>query len=368
MAPLSGIWLPTPLPRLHYGPNCVSQHLLSALPTPTSKAFIITGQSLSKTPLLPNLEKLLDKHHAGTISCIRQHTPVSDIDHTAEQILPQKGNIDTLISLGGGSVIDATKIISHRYHEAHNVWLTHITIPTTLSAAECTPGGGYTSNGTKKAIIDAGMGVSSIFYDPGYKKYTPVDLWLRTGMRALDHAVECMYNPIASEIPWKVLALWAAAELWEGLPQAKTHPVDEEVTVRLMLAAYASSGLKGAGIRGMGLSHRLGHALGAPYGIPHGTTSCLTLGKVVLLKAREKNCAEHIARLAPCFGGVRTGDDTADAMFVGERILKLVRELELDGKLGDWGVGTEEKSVIVKRAMGDDVRVEEMEKLVDELF
>ncbi|KAL8791884.1 MAG: hypothetical protein Q9195_005546 [Heterodermia aff. obscurata] len=351
---LSGHWQPhLNLKHLYYGPGCVEQHLLRTLPTPCSKAFIITGTSLfTKTPLVSQLETLLGPHHAGTVTGIRQHNPLADIERATAQILRNPDNIDTIISLGGGSPIDTAKVLCLRIGER----LTHLTIPTTLSAAECTAGGGYTDpNGVKVGHRAPEMGVSAIFYDPRYARYTPKHLWLSTGIRALDHAVEAMYHPCAAEVPWKALALFAVAELFECLPKARdAHPDDEVVMTRLMLAAYASSGLKGEELgAGMGLSHALGHALGAPYGIPHGVTSCLTLGKVVRLKAGEAGGnAREIARLLGGMGGSSGGDDLGDALEVGDRIIRLVGSLGLDlGGLARRGVGREEVPVIVGRAL-----------------
>ncbi|KAI2831499.1 hypothetical protein CBS133816_2414 [Aspergillus niger] len=269
--PLSGHWQPNPhLQHLYYGPDCVSQHLLNALPSPTSKAIIITGTTLAtRTPLVQRLQTLLATHYVTTISSITQHTPSHTIDDAIKTILTlhaQDPTIDTLISLGGGSPIDAAKILALRFFQATTSTLTHLAIPTTLSAAETTPAGSATQpDGTKTGIRDAKMAVHAIFYDPAYTKYTPMDLWLSTGIRALDHAVEAMYHPTASEVPWKILAIYAVGELFECLPKAKEDcdMSDDATTVRLMLASFASSGLKGEDLgNGMGLSHSLGYALG----------------------------------------------------------------------------------------------------------
>jgi hypothetical protein len=56
----SGSWIPTGLRALHYGPGSVEKHLLSLLPSPRSKAFIVTGNSLAtKTALIKDVETLL---------------------------------------------------------------------------------------------------------------------------------------------------------------------------------------------------------------------------------------------------------------------------------------------------------------------
>jgi hypothetical protein len=57
----SGTWIPTGLRALHYGPGSVDKHLLSLLPSPQSKAFILTGNSLAtKTGLIRDVETLLN--------------------------------------------------------------------------------------------------------------------------------------------------------------------------------------------------------------------------------------------------------------------------------------------------------------------
>jgi hypothetical protein len=58
--PLTGMWLPTYLKALHYGPDTVQKKLLSCLPSEKSRAFIVTGNSLAtKTGLIQQVEELL---------------------------------------------------------------------------------------------------------------------------------------------------------------------------------------------------------------------------------------------------------------------------------------------------------------------
>lgn len=375
---ISGHWKPglTNLNHVYYGPGCVEKYLLSTLRSSLSKVFIITGTSLAtKTPLVRQLESLLGGHHAGTFSEIRQHSPLEDVDRAVAAILSHEG-VDTILSLGGGSPIDTAKVITLRVNETRGTFLTHLAVPTTLSAAECTSGGGYTKpDGVKVGFRKPEMGVSAIFYDSDFARHTPKGLWLSTGMRAMDHAIECMYHPHSTEVPWKALSQWAVKEMFECLPLAReSHPQDENVTIRLMLAAYASSGLKGENLPGgMGLSHSLGHALGSPYNIPHGLTSCMTLGKVVKLKAQESSGnASQIARLLGATGGNPTGDDLKDALEVGDRLLTLVQSLGLDvGNLSSRGISMDEVPIIVQRALGgitEGPLYEQVEELVQSLF
>lgn len=100
--PTSGLWQPTQLQAMCYGPSSVKKQLISHLPSDSSKAFIITGSSLAtKTSLIGQVESLLGvKHHAGTFASIGQHAPITKLDEAVESVL-KDSSVDTLISIGG---------------------------------------------------------------------------------------------------------------------------------------------------------------------------------------------------------------------------------------------------------------------------
>lgn len=325
------------------------------LPSQSSKAFIITGNSLAtKTPLIKQVESLLGSHrHAGTFSKITEHAPVAQLDEATE-LVGQDSKIDTVISIGGGSPIDSAKAISYRLHEKSGKWLYHITIPTTLSAGECTMIAGYTSSsGTKIGVVDTHLVPHVVMYDATFAVYTPPMLWMSTGLRALDHAMETMYHPTASEMPARQMVLNAASSLFIYLQKYKLDPKDEDTITNLQLAAFASLGFLGTNLeRGLGLSHSLGYALGSPYGIPHGITSCLTLGHVIKLKSEDAANAAQIARMLPFIGQSRSGDDHADGVRVGEAILQLVSNLGLQTSLKEYQVGEDQVPIITTRGTG----------------
>jgi len=354
---LSGVWKPTHLQRLYYGSGSVS-NLVDALKSESSRALILTGNSLAtKTPLIKQVEELLGSRHAATFSKIGQHSPVKDIDEALEVVL-KDDKIDTIISVGGGSPIDAAKAISYRLNERKpGNFLHHITIPTTLSAGECTFLAGYTGHdGVKTSVAHPELAPSVIIYDSQFALHTPEWLFMSTGLRAFDHAVEVQYYPTATEMPCRQMARSAAGELHKYLPRYKEDPRDEEVVTKLQLAAFASLGFIGLNVRGgLGLSHTLGYALGSPYGIPHGLTSCMTLGHVVKLKAEgSKEDAANLAKLAPFIGIANSGDDRTDGTAVGDAISKLVRQLGLYTTLTEKGVGKDKVHTIVKMATGQE--------------
>jgi len=372
MHPLAGLYKPNPLQALYYGPLVVKDHLLSCLPSSSSKAFIITGSSLAtKTPLIKQVEELLGtEHHAGTFSNIKEHAPAAQLDQAAA-LVEQDPSIDTIISVGGGSPIDSAKVISFRVNEKSGKFLTHIAVPTTLSAAECTAIAGYTKeDGVKTGLMHPKVYPSSILYDASFGLYTPQQLFLSTAIRALDHAVESQYHPNATWMPCRLIALSAIQELFHWLPVYQRNPKDQDAITRLFLAAFASLGFLGQNIKSsLGLSHTLGYALGSPYGIPHGVTSCLTLGHVVKLKAEaSEEDADRIAGILPYIGEQRSGDNVRDAERVGDRILGLVKDLGLKTTLTEKGVGRDQLDIICTRALGGllptkDISPEDAKKL-----
>lgn len=371
--PLAGLWKPTHLERLHYGAESVKKHLLDCLPKETSKAFIITGSSLAtKTSLIKQVEELLGDKHAGTFSKIGQHAPVEQLDEATE-LVKKDNSIDTIISIGGGSPIDSAKAISFRVNEKTGNFLHHITVPTTLSAAECTIIAGYTNtSGLKTSVGHAKLAPQAVIYDSKFALETPSWLWLSTGLRAMDHAMELMYYPTSTEMPCRLMALNAAGELFKNLPKYKQNPKDEDVITRLQLASFASLGFAGLNLKGgLGLSHVLGYALGSPYQIPHGITSCMTLGHVVKLKTKNSDeDAEQIARMAPFVGLAKSGNDGKDAVAVGDAILQLVESLGLNTTLSERGVGRDQVHTIAKTATGKESGelYEQVRELVEGLY
>jgi 3-oxoacid CoA-transferase len=96
-----------------------------------------------------------------------------------------------------------------------------------------------------------------IVYDGDVAIYTPLRLWLSSGMRALDHAIELLYNPEASETPQKLLSLASTHELFNLLPMCKENPSDADFRQRAQIVAFGT--LFGISFRGgLGLSHSMG--------------------------------------------------------------------------------------------------------------
>ena len=271
-------------------------------------------------------------------------------------MVQKDSSIDTVISIGGGSPIDSAKAISHRTHKRSNKYLYHIAIPTTLSAAECTKGAGFTSeDGKKIGVAGPELVPEVIIYDSKFALETPQRLWLSTGIRSLDHAIELLYHPKATEAPTKSLSLAAIDGLFTYLRKSKAEPENEDYITRLQLAAFSSLYSIGLDMgNGLGLSHAIGYGLGSPYGIPHGITSCISLAAVVRLKAENAEDAAQIARALPFVGQSRSGNDRKDALKVADAIEDLVQDLGLASRLRDYNVGSDQVPTVAKTATRSD--------------
>ncbi|KAI9572168.1 alcohol dehydrogenase IV [Boletus coccyginus] len=345
------------LKGVYYGPGCVHTalpKLLSVLGG--SRAFVVTGKSLrEKTNVVTNVERILKDNgaFAATFSEIGQHAPVQGINRGIEAF--RAAGADIIVSIGGGSPIDAAKTIVYRLsQQSGGSFLNHIAIPTTLSAAEYRGGAGYTDEqGNKVSFSDPMIAPAGVILDAELTVATPEELWLSTGLRALDHAVENLYNP-TMPYPIKVLCYAALSDLFKYLPESKSQPGNLEVRQKLLMAAWISFWpIKVEKYSALGLSHSLGHKLGATYGIPHGITSCLTLASVIVLKA-DIASPEDKAALAEALFYLReptTGSIEGDVKRLGSKIDELVRGLGLHRTLASYNVPRANLPTIAKLAL-----------------
>jgi maleylacetate reductase len=303
--------------RVHFGADALEK--LEEEARPYDRAFVITGRSLNeKTSLIRRVEALLGGRHAGTFAGIGQHTPGSAVERAA--IEAETAEADLLVSVGGGSVIDGTKAVARELGYPQQV-----AIPTTLSGAEWANRAGVTDerSGRKRGFADPKTVPRVVVLDPEATVFTPEKLWLSTGIRAMDHAVEGFLfggdHPITD-----VTGLEGARRLMESLPLSRREPEDLETRLELQLAAWLS--YFGPANTPMGLSHELGRRIGASYEVPHGITSCIILAPSLrAVKGRVQD--DRWIMLSQALGGDPP-----------ERVSSLVEELGLPDRLREVGV------------------------------
>ena len=270
-------------PVIYWGRGSLA-HLASELERlGTHWPVIVTTKSLVES------SKRLHQVRAAPLTVtIGQHAPMGQIEsaiHDADQT-----DVDGVVSFGGGSPIDAAKILALRLGEKRSRLdggaLPHVAIPTTLSVAELAAGAGFTDEtGTKGGMRDPRLLPNVVIYDPEVTLDTPMELWLSTGIRALDHAVEGILAEGDHQFS-DVMAKESIRRLFDSLPRAKADPDDLDVRSENQLAAWFSFTLPGASASG--LSHTMGKQIGARHGIPHGVTSCLLLPHVMRYLGRSK--------------------------------------------------------------------------------
>ncbi len=305
--------------RVHFGAGSLEE--LAGEAEAHERAFVITGRTLNeKTDLVRRVEELLGDRHAGTFAGMSEHTPGSAVRDAADQA----SGCGLLVSVGGGSVIDGTKAVAVRLG-----YPAQVAVPTTLSGAEWAERIGVTDEeaGRKSGFVDTAAVPPVVVLDPEASSFTPEKLWLSTGVRALDHAVEGYIwggpHPVTD-----VTGLEGARRLVDYLPRGQVHPDDPDLRLELQLAAWLAyfAPLNTP----MGLSHNLGRRIGASYGVPHGYTSCLTLAPTVTV-AKRSMPAERWNALGEALGGEPD-----------EAIAGLVRDLGLPSTLSEVGVPEED--------------------------
>jgi alcohol dehydrogenase class IV len=315
--------------RVHFGSGSIAKIAEEA--RFSDRVFVITGRSLyERTDLIQRVEALLGEKHAGTCSVMSQHTPGSAVERAAEVA---RGS-DLLVSVGGGSVIDGTKAVARELG-----YPTQVAVPTTLSGAEWAHRVGVTdeAKGRKGGFADPRAVPPVVILDPEATLFTPGKLWLSTGIRALDHAVEGFLfggeHPVTD-----VTGLEGARRLMDHLPHSRKEPEDLEVRGELQIAAWLS--YFGPLNTPMGLSHELGRRIGASYEVPHGVTSCITLAPALDL-VRDRVPHDRWRKLEEALGGDPAG-----------RVSALVEGLELPRRLRDVDV-TENDLEPIARDFGD---------------
>jgi maleylacetate reductase len=284
----------SPVERVLHGAGAVASlaeelHLREA-----SRVVIASSATLHReTPVISDLEQALQSHHVATFTKLSQHTPESAVEELAT--LLREVRADAVVSVGGGSVIDGCKAALHARGAESAV---HLALPTTLSGAEFTASAGVTdgATGQKRSVFDRRSAPKVVILDPRLTLATPNRLWLASGIRAVDHAVETVLSPIQDEL-CSHLALEALRRLRVVLPLCHREPQDVSARHRAQVAAWwAALGLASVP---MGPSHSLGKLLGAPFGIPHGITSCVLLPAVIRQIASSE--PERVAPLVSAF-------------------------------------------------------------------
>ena len=330
------------------------------------RIFVVTSKTLNrKTDAVESLRRSLGPRCVGTFDECQEHTPRPSVFAAARAV--RVAAPDLIVTFGGGTAIDTVKVLlivlahgltepkqlddyrirvdpdgSRHAPEIKAPPLRQVVISTTLSAAEFSNLGGCSDpeRAVKDAYSGREIGAASVILDPAVTLHTPEWLWLSTGIRAIDHAVEGLCSIEPSPLV-EATALQALRLLSRSLEKTQQDPADLTARLESMQGAW----LSGFAIYKVpfGASHGIGHSLGAVTGISHGYTSCVMLPHV--MRFNQSHRAETLARIASALG--RGDGDGAGA------VAGLIERLGLPRRLRDAGVQHAQLDQIARGAMGN---------------
>ncbi len=334
------------------------------------RVLIIASGTLSrKTPVIGALKAALADRCAGVFDGIGSHTPRPDVLKALS--VARELQTDLLVSVGGGSVIDAAKAVqfclnANILSENHLLqyarfgdgssgamagrWepdpmrpqVHQIAVPTTLSGAEFSNNAGVTdpSRGVKEGYRAPGLCAEAVVFDPALTRHTPDWLWLSTAIRSLDHAIEGYCSVDAHEY-LRAHFLHAMRLFSTSLPAVAERP--DDLSARSLNQQAAWLACCGLGKVRHGASHGIGYILGARCGVPHGHTSCVMLPAVLQWNLRVN--AGLQADIDRALGGDGTDPDGA-----APQLKALLASLGLPTSLRDVGVSREDLAGIAAAA------------------
>ena len=310
--------------RVHIGRR-VADTLAGEVRTLGAKrVFLLVSTTLrNSTDEISEIEAALGDSVACVFDGIRAHAPRSDVLAALEAA--RAADTDLIITVGGGSVTDAGKVIAlglkhgfqkHEDFEGYYVYVDEagetvvpqfdapeirvICCPTTLSGGEFNTMGGVTDDkdNKKQGYTHRMMAPIAIVLDPALTIHTPEWLWFSTGVRALDHALEALgsthSNHFCDGIAGSAIRLLSSA-----LPDVKANGVDLDARLRCQVGAWQSMIPVIGGVP-MGASHAIGHVLGGTADVPHGYCSCVMAPSV--LAFNESVNGDKQRQISMCMG------------------------------------------------------------------
>ena len=289
------------------------------------RVFLLVSGTLNReTDEVEKLRRALGNKYCGTHDDMPAHSPREAVVACANAA--REAGAELLVTLGGGSATDGGKAVticlkhgiadvdgmeayrtvvgadgrrSFPQYDAPDV--RQIVVPTTLSGGEFNARAGITDTRVrlKQSYMHPGIVPVAVILDPAVTVPTPEWLFLSTGIRAVDHAVETYLSIDANDYT-DGACLQALRLLGDGLPRVKAAPDDLEARLKCLMGAWMSMTGVITGAR-LGASHAIGHILGGSAGVPHGHTSCIMLPYVLdwnasVNGARQKEVAAALGR------------------------------------------------------------------------
>lgn len=267
---------------------------------------------------------------------------------------------DCIIALGGGSAMDAGKIMWVMYEHPDADFMDmamnfmdirkrvytfpkmgekayFIAIPTSAgTGSECTPFAIITDekSGTKYPLADYALLPNMAIIDADNMMNAPKGLTSASGIDAMTHALEAYASTMASDYT-DGLALKAMKLIFQYLPSAYENGAADPIAREKMADAATIAGIAFANAF-LGVCHSMAHKLGAYHHLPHGIANALLIEYILRFNANPKptkmgtfsqyQYPHTLERYAECADYCGLGGNTAEEKF--ENLIKALRELK----------------------------------------
>ena len=331
------IILPFRKPELFEGPGSSKDLCKKLAVEGVAKVMIVTDEGLVKIGLIKGIQDALDE--AGVAHVLFDGVvpdPTIAVIEQGLQVL-KDNDCKAVLAIGGGSSIDAAKVIAARAKNKKSIakmaglfrvtWgmLPLYAIPTTAgTGSEVTIAAVVSDpeNQRKFAIMDFRLMPHKAALDGELMLGLPPHITSATGMDALTHAVEAY---ISNNAYWMTnkMAIEASKLVLEYLPRAVKDGSDLEARQKMAEASHK------AGIAftkaGVGYVHAIAHNFGAYYHIPHGLANAMVMPYV--LDYSKPNCAARLASLAEHCGMREGNESTGD---LADKFISHIRKMNAD--------------------------------------
>ncbi|WP_293000390.1 iron-containing alcohol dehydrogenase [Nevskia sp.] len=305
--------------------------------TDVKSLLIVTDAMLVKIGLLnPMLDKLKSLGISTVIYDGVLPNPTIEQIETGLTMLKSAG-CTAILAIGGGSSIDAAKVIAARARNPHKIvhmaGLMRVFFkPMPLYAVPTTAGTGSEvtiaavvsdpSTTRKFAIMDPKLVPIGAALDGALMAGLPPHITSATGMDALTHAVEAYISRNHTPMT-DAEALEATRLIMQNLPAAVATGSNIEARQNMAVASFK------AGVAfttaGVGYVHAIAHNFGAYYHLPHGLANAIILPYV--LDFSKPDCAERLAKLAEVSGLKQGGESDA---VLADRFIAHIRKLNAE--------------------------------------
>jgi alcohol dehydrogenase len=329
--------IPIRRPMLFVGENACHELCDMLINEGSSNVFIVTDTVLNKLGIPAKVTDYLDEKNIS-YTIYDGITPDPTFKVVEEGLrISVDAKCDSIIAIGGGSVIDAAKMIAMSQGnnckpqqligilKARKPSVPLYCIPTTAgTGSEATLGAVVSDDKThQKALsIDPRMVPLAAAIDPVIMKGMPAHITADTGIDVLTHALEAWMSANAS-VETDYYAASATKSVMQYLPIVYKDGGNLKAREEMGIAAhYGGIAFNKAGL---GYVHAIAHQLGAYYSIPHGRANAIVLPYV--LDVNRKASKKRLAELARKTGLVKAGQASSNDSDIADHLIAQVREL-----------------------------------------